>query len=290
MSGVPAGNQRAAPGATRRPPTPARPGSATDGHAPCGCDPARPGRPLVPAPDQPGMHAPAAHPIPGPCLGNRLRWLAPGWSGLRRMLRAMTVDVTVKTVEPTPTAMVAAGTTWAEFPSVWGPMLDQMWSFLRGGAPAGLYKQGHNIMLYKADVPTSKSAFRSAAHSSPPVVLSRRRSRAASPPPQPTPARSPRSATLTRRCAGGARRTGTGWPPSLGDLRRSRPVERPFRRAGVLVAGGAVTRPSTYCRSARQTRDEKGSVRSCSARWRWARSGPPRFRQRWGNVAAMARS
>ena len=30
--------------------------------------------------------------------------------------------------------------------------------------------------------------------------------------------------------------------PSLGDLRRSRPVERRFRRAGVLVAGGAVTK------------------------------------------------
>ena len=80
-----------------------------------------------------------------------------GWhlrrSGLRRMLRAMTVDVTVKTVEPTPTAVVAAATTWAQFPAMWGPMLDKVWSFLRGGAPEGLYKQGHNIMLYKDDVP-----------------------------------------------------------------------------------------------------------------------------------------
>jgi hypothetical protein len=58
------------------------------------------------------------------------------------MLRAMTVDVTVKTVEPTPTAVVVAATTWAEFPAMWGPMLDKVWSFLRGGAPAGLYKQG----------------------------------------------------------------------------------------------------------------------------------------------------
>jgi hypothetical protein len=67
------------------------------------------------------------------------------------MLRAMTVEVTVKTVEPTPTAVVAAATTWAEFPAMWGPMLDQVWSFLRGGAPAGLYQHGHNIMLYKDD-------------------------------------------------------------------------------------------------------------------------------------------
>jgi effector-binding domain-containing protein len=69
------------------------------------------------------------------------------------MLRDMTVDVTAETVEPTPTAVVAAATTWAEFPAMWGPMLDKVWSFLRGGAPAGLCKQGHNIMLYKDDVP-----------------------------------------------------------------------------------------------------------------------------------------
>jgi effector-binding domain-containing protein len=65
----------------------------------------------------------------------------------------MAIEVTVKTVEPTPTAVVAATTTWAEFPKAWGPMLDQVWSFLRGDAPEGLYRQGHNIMLYKDDVP-----------------------------------------------------------------------------------------------------------------------------------------
>jgi effector-binding domain-containing protein len=32
-------------------------------------------------------------------------------------------------------------------------MLDEVWSFLRGAAPAGLYRRGHNIMLYKDDVP-----------------------------------------------------------------------------------------------------------------------------------------
>ena len=65
----------------------------------------------------------------------------------------MPVEVTVKTVEPTPTAVVAATTTWAQFPAMWGPMLDQVWSFLRGDAPEGLYSRGHNIMLYKDDVP-----------------------------------------------------------------------------------------------------------------------------------------
>ena len=57
------------------------------------------------------------------------------------------------TLEPVPTAVVAAATTWREFPEVWGPMLDEVWSFLRGLAPEGLYQQGHNVMLYKDDVP-----------------------------------------------------------------------------------------------------------------------------------------
>jgi effector-binding domain-containing protein len=65
----------------------------------------------------------------------------------------MTVDVTVTTVESSPTAVVAAATTWAQFPRIWRPMLDEVWAFLRDGAPQGLYKQGHNVMLYKDDVP-----------------------------------------------------------------------------------------------------------------------------------------
>ena len=69
------------------------------------------------------------------------------------MLRAMTVEVTAKTIEPTPTAVVAAATTWADFPQVWRPMLDEVWSFLCGEAPEGLYQHGHNIMLYQDDFP-----------------------------------------------------------------------------------------------------------------------------------------
>jgi len=65
----------------------------------------------------------------------------------------MTVEVTLKTVEPTPTAVVVASTTWVELPKAWGPMLDEVWGFLRGDAPYGLYEQGHNVMLYKDDVP-----------------------------------------------------------------------------------------------------------------------------------------
>jgi effector-binding domain-containing protein len=66
----------------------------------------------------------------------------------------MTPEVSVRTVEPTATAVVAATTTWARFPAAWRPMLDEVWRFLRGHAPEGLYEQGHNVMLYLDDVPT----------------------------------------------------------------------------------------------------------------------------------------
>jgi effector-binding domain-containing protein len=82
----------------------------------------------------------------------------------------MTVEVTVQTVEPTPTAVLAVATTWAEFPKMWPPMLNTVWSFLRGGAPEGLYQHGHNIMLYKDNVPNVEvgvqvsDSFASAGH------------------------------------------------------------------------------------------------------------------------------
>jgi effector-binding domain-containing protein len=69
------------------------------------------------------------------------------------MLPAMTVEVTAQLIEPTPTAVVPAATTWGEFPKMWGPMLGEVWSFLRGDAPEELYQHGRNIMLYKDDVP-----------------------------------------------------------------------------------------------------------------------------------------
>lgn len=66
----------------------------------------------------------------------------------------MTVEVTARIIEPTSTAVVRASTTWAEFPRIWRPMLDEVWGFLRGDAPPGLYTDGHNVMLYRDDVPT----------------------------------------------------------------------------------------------------------------------------------------
>lgn len=67
----------------------------------------------------------------------------------------MSAGVTVRAVEPTPTAVVAARpASQADFQEMWGPMLNEVWAFLRGAAPEGLYRDGHNIMLYKDDVPS----------------------------------------------------------------------------------------------------------------------------------------
>lgn len=65
----------------------------------------------------------------------------------------MTADVSVRTVAATPTAVVATATTWQEFPTLWGPMLYKVWSFLRSEGGTGVYDGGHNTMLYKDDLP-----------------------------------------------------------------------------------------------------------------------------------------
>ena len=59
-------------------------------------------------------------------------------------------EVTLLVVEAEPTAVVAASTTWPEFPSLWGTLLDEVWTVIRAG---GAEKAGHNVMLYKDDVP-----------------------------------------------------------------------------------------------------------------------------------------
>jgi hypothetical protein len=61
------------------------------------------------------------------------------------------MSVTIVTTPPTPTAVVAQATTWEEFPTLWRELLDEVWPFLRGtGADLS---PGHNVMLYRDDVP-----------------------------------------------------------------------------------------------------------------------------------------
>jgi effector-binding domain-containing protein len=59
-------------------------------------------------------------------------------------------EVTVATVNARPIAVVAARTTWRDFPTQWKPMLDEVYAcFRRHDSP----KQGCNVMFYKDDVP-----------------------------------------------------------------------------------------------------------------------------------------
>jgi effector-binding domain-containing protein len=60
------------------------------------------------------------------------------------------------TVEARPTAVVAQMTTWSEFPKLWGPLLDQVYEFVRP-RPELATGQGRelwqNVMLYKDQRP-----------------------------------------------------------------------------------------------------------------------------------------
>ena len=58
----------------------------------------------------------------------------------------MYYEVTLRTTEASPTAVVAQTTTWAEFPRLWPLLLDEVYAFVRAGVAT---QAGHNIMLYK---------------------------------------------------------------------------------------------------------------------------------------------
>ena len=58
--------------------------------------------------------------------------------------------VSVSTDDARPTAVVTAATTWAEFPTLWPTLLDEVYEFVRRG---GATQDGHNVMLYRDDVP-----------------------------------------------------------------------------------------------------------------------------------------
>jgi len=64
--------------------------------------------------------------------------------------------VEAATVEPCLTAVVAARTTWEEFPRVWPALLDEVYAFVRprpelGGPDPG--ERWRNVILYLDDVP-----------------------------------------------------------------------------------------------------------------------------------------
>jgi effector-binding domain-containing protein len=62
----------------------------------------------------------------------------------------MSYQVTVIDVAARPTAVVAAATTWQEYPALWKQLLDEVWACLRAG---GIDRGCRNVMLYRDDVP-----------------------------------------------------------------------------------------------------------------------------------------
>lgn len=62
----------------------------------------------------------------------------------------MRPDVTVLTVAEVPTAVIAATTTWPEYPRVWRRLLDQVYACVRDRHHT---RQGRNVMLYLDGVP-----------------------------------------------------------------------------------------------------------------------------------------
>jgi effector-binding domain-containing protein len=60
--------------------------------------------------------------------------------------------VEIRHVRAQPTAVIAFGTTWAEWPQAWGPALGEVWEFLRT-TDLREGTDGHNVFLYKDDVP-----------------------------------------------------------------------------------------------------------------------------------------
>ena len=66
------------------------------------------------------------------------------------------VPVTFATVDARPTAVIARTTTWKDFPSLWAPLLDQVYRFVRSRtdlATGDGAEQWQNVMFYKDDRP-----------------------------------------------------------------------------------------------------------------------------------------
>lgn len=64
--------------------------------------------------------------------------------------------VRLVTVQPSPTAVVAQTTTWAEFPRLWGQLLDEVYGFVRARpelATGAGDERWQNVMLYKDQRP-----------------------------------------------------------------------------------------------------------------------------------------
>jgi effector-binding domain-containing protein len=59
-------------------------------------------------------------------------------------------EVRLESVAARPTAVVAATTTWPEFPALWPELSGEVWACLRA---AGIQRGCRNVILYLDDVP-----------------------------------------------------------------------------------------------------------------------------------------
>jgi effector-binding domain-containing protein len=59
-------------------------------------------------------------------------------------------EVVEESVATRPTAVVAAATSWQEFPRLWMALLDEVWACLRAN---GIHSGCRNVMLYLDDLP-----------------------------------------------------------------------------------------------------------------------------------------
>jgi effector-binding domain-containing protein len=62
----------------------------------------------------------------------------------------MEYEVIATEVAARPTAVIAAATTWREFPALWRELSGEVWACLRAG---GIDRGCRNVMLYLDDVP-----------------------------------------------------------------------------------------------------------------------------------------
>jgi effector-binding domain-containing protein len=69
-------------------------------------------------------------------------------------------EVTLEDVDARATIVVAAATTWDEFPRLWKELLDEVWACLRA---SGIERGARNVMLYRDDVPNVEVGVLSAA-------------------------------------------------------------------------------------------------------------------------------
>jgi effector-binding domain-containing protein len=65
-------------------------------------------------------------------------------------LRGVRHDVIEEVVAARPTVVVAATTTWPEYPKLWKSLLDEVWACIRAG---GIQGGCRNVMLYLDEVP-----------------------------------------------------------------------------------------------------------------------------------------